>query len=471
MPNTSIARIRCSTPLRTNKVRTYFTLFALSLGAISASPASAEVRVKNARELKSALGLNDYHSSLHRAKDLKIAILDNDFEGLAQNLDSLPSGTQYIRGPLNAPSASVEAGHGLLMAQVVWNLLKERGEKAPQFYLIQANGFTNFTAAVDSAIEKNVDVILYAATWETASNYDGRGFLNAVVNKATAKGITWINAAGNNHRSVFSSNIDVDSESGLVKLPGANDTLTFSVKYTNTPVKLTLSWNDYKDYENHQTLKDLDFEIRSWTGQVIRARTFAQGPETKCEAAPRYSQGARQASLHPREQDTVVLDEGVYHLRIIDCSGNFNAASDKLKVIVQSTKPGAVELDQAQGFYEVTPPADNPNVITVGDRSPVSSLGPTFDGRVKPDLLLPSIKLEMSDGRIFQGGSSIAAAAFTAVYGTMWSRQPKLKRSHVMKYLERFSRRVDERGQRRSYTTHGPMWFTPSPWELDALVW
>jgi len=448
------------------------TLLSISGFALMASTsisASAEVRLRNFNQIKSQYGLHEYAYDLRNTKNLKIAILDNDFAGFPQSMDSLPEGTEYVRGPLASGPTADQGGHGLLMAQIVWNLIKSP-QSAPKFYLMQANGITNFKAAIDSAIEKRVDMILYAANWETGGNFDGKGFINREVNRATREGITWINAAGNYHGQIFNSPVVVNPATQSLRLPGPNDTLTFEVKYSQTPVKLTLSWNDYKNEEEFQTQKDLDWEIVDWTGKVFPIRNLKQGTRSRCGDKPAYAQGERSDSLHSREEDTVMLGDGVYYLRIIDCSGNFTT-DDKIRLVMQSAKPDAIKFDHATRNYEIMPPADNPSVITVGDMSPVSAIGPTTDGRIKPDLILPFTKVEMSDGKVFNGGSSIAAAIYAGIYANLWSYNQKLNRSYTMKYLEKL--RNEQRNDRRYPRTNGigPIWRTPTTGEFDSVFW
>jgi len=401
-------------------------------------------------------------------KNLKIAILDNDFEGFAQNADSLPESTEYIPGPLPGARNAETPGHGLLMAQVVWGLSKSdaRNPQAPKFYLIQSNGITNLRAAISKAIDLKVDMVLYAATWETGGNFDGTGFINAEVNRATAAGIAWINAAGNDHGQVFSGKIKIDSSTGLVRTPGPNNTFTFSVKYTNTPVKMTLSWNDFKDSEEVQTQKDLDWELSDWKGNRVALKNFSQGTTSKCGESAAYARGERENSLHPREQDTLSLDEGLYHLKVIDCSGRFNS-SDKMRLTLQTSRGDALTFHQAQNQMEVMPPADNPNVITIGDQSPISSMGPTLDGRLKPDFILPISSVEMSDGRQVPGGSSVASAIYAGIYAVLKGENSKLTVEMILGPFQ--NRLLNEEGGHDGKT--GPQWRTPSPNEYRSLFW
>jgi hypothetical protein len=54
-------------------------------------------------------------------------------------------------------------------------------------------------------------------------------------------------------------------------------------------------------------------------------------------------------------------------------------------------------------------PADNPNVLTVGDMSPNSAKGPTVDGRIKPEILVEKSEVRFTNGLITSGTSNAAA--------------------------------------------------------------
>jgi hypothetical protein len=441
----------------------------LALAAFFATlPAHAQTRVANAQQLRAGLNLESYRVDDGRLAELKIAVLDNSFEGYLQDRRQLPPSTQFIEGPSRGASGiSSGAGHGLLMAQAVWAMAKFQAD-GPKFYLIQANGITNLRAAIDKAIDLKVDVILYSVNWETGGNFDGNGFINAEVKRATEKKILWINAAGNYRGTVLNGQVDTDQATGDLRLPGPGNKVQFSNELDANNVTLTLSWNDYKDSEEHKTSKDLDLELQDVSGTVIPLKNFRQGARNTCDRranANDENAEVRRASDHAREQVSVKLDRGSYTLRILDCSGNFTPASDDFRLNVMADKTGSVQLRQASRGGEIMIPADNPSVLTVGDRSPISALGPTTDGRAKPDLLMTDSSLNMTDGRQNIFGSSTAAALFAGVAIVLKSQNAEITKKEFDDYLKKLRReqRISERDPVR--------WRTPSPSELSSWTW
>jgi hypothetical protein len=93
-----------------------------------------------------------------------------------------------------------------------------------------------------------------------------------------------------------------------------------------------------------------------------------------------------------------------------------------------------VELLDASIGGEIYPPADHPGVLTVGDTSLSSALGPTADGRVKPDVILPATPSRFTGGDE-SAGSSNAAAYFAGVLAVLRAQAPGLSAGHVRAWV------------------------------------
>ena len=186
-------------------------------------------------------------------------------------------------------------------------------------------------------------------------------------------------------------------------------------------VTITLTWNDYREEEDAGTDKDLDLFVEDWAGHRIGSGEKAQVSGSRVAGA--------EESRNPRER--VVLTglaaspEGIadpdycYRIRVRAKRGPF-AATDRLRVLVTSARdaylpPGgdapreAVEFLDATGSGEIYPPADGRLVLTVGDSDPSSSIGPTADGRAKPEVVLDDSRAYFTDGEVSSGSSDAAA--------------------------------------------------------------
>ncbi len=72
---------------------------------------------------------------------------------------------------------------------------------------------------------------------------------------------------------------------------------------------------------------------------------------------------------------------------------------------------------------EIYPPADHPGVLTVGEAGPSSSVGPTLDGRAKPDVVVEDSRAYFTDGQVTYGSSN-AAAYLAGVAAVLKAAEP-----------------------------------------------
>ncbi len=391
-----------------------FLVVCLVIFSLSSS-AFAVNEVSNREAIRKQLGLSGFTAG-ESLTNLKIAVLDNGFQGFVPGKGLLPDSAELIEGPKNPQAATA---HGLGMAQIVWAATGSLPE-GPQFYLVNANGFSNFKAAVDFIIEKQIDIVVYSQVWPFGTNFDGTGFINAEVNRATTAGVIWINAAGNDGGQAYNSRVNE-------LLNSDRDGLRFENKMDENPIMITLSWSDFKDTETYNTNKDLDLFVYDSEGNLVASSELIQSgvaPETGVPS---------KLSSHARESITLpALDRGKYTIRVRAKSTNFEE-DDRLRVLISADKGQIIFKDRTPGG-EVMAPADNTTVITVGDTSEVSSKGPTSDGRRKPDILVSDSRVTFTNGKNTAGTSNAAAMVAGAV-AVLKSRAPTLTSAGLSRYL------------------------------------
>src|SRR5207237_1287623 len=134
-----------------------------------------------------------------------------------------------------------------------------------------------------------------------------------------------------------------------------------------------------------------------------------------------------------------------YRIRVKAAAGAFSPR-DRIRVLVTSarTEPfpdpdtgkpvPPVDFLDATNAGEIYPPADHPGVITVGDTGRASAVGPTADGRVKPDVVLDVSAARFSNGEA-SDGSSNAAAYFAGVAAVLRATEPDLSANHVREWV------------------------------------
>jgi hypothetical protein len=360
---------------------------------------------KNIPILQKSLGFEAYYAKPVSGRGLKVAVFDKGFQGYQGEVGrSLPRNTVYVPGPVKAP-AEVQTNHGLRMAQILTALATDnlqQPEVINEFYLYNVFGYSNFKAAVDDAIRRKVDVISYSEVWEYGGNNDGHGFINAQVSRATAAGITWVNAAGNFAQTTYNGPVTTGKDD-WVRLPDQNQALSLRCEADRghtCPVKVVLSWNSFSDNVDVGTNKDLDLALTDDLLNIVQTSALKQSAELK-EDQPGFSK-------YPREILTAELKPGAYFLRVKNRSQNFGA-KDRLRITVDGDQ---IKMPSRTRGESLLNPADNPSVITVGavdsDRSSVST-------RLhKPEISTAS-SVVLKDGSEFRGSSNAAAIVAAAV--------------------------------------------------------
>ncbi|RYZ95001.1 MAG: protease, partial [Proteobacteria bacterium] len=331
------------------------------LASVPSLAAERGARFQNLDQMIEALNLRPYFSRDHRPeRAVRVAIFDNGFKDADKEIGrSLPRNTQIIPGPV--PLEGEEDVHGFYMARILWSLVSLGGEDeryAPaEFRLYRTFGYSNFEAAIKDAIARKVDVILYSQSWDYGGNFDGRGFINKLVNQALDAGILWINSSGNTGSTTYNGGI-VDGRDGWIKLPGRNDSVEIRCPKTplgKCPLRAVLSWNDFKDDVTQGSDKDLDFVLTDDTLNIVQSSALRQVKTAEEAAVPGSSQ-------YPREIITAELKPGVYFLRVKKKSENFSSR-DAFRISVQGD---SLQMRNADRRESVLAPADNARVISVG---------------------------------------------------------------------------------------------------------
>ncbi|WP_439624580.1 hypothetical protein [Gemmata sp.] len=414
---------------------------------------SAAARVLNPDDARRRLGLLPSYAAVPGIKGVKVAVLDSGFDGVDGKRPYLPAtavviehyGADFVNKfglgdpgftkPFNPGDA-----HGRLLAQLVWATTGGSPD-GPQFYLMNANGPTMFRRAVRMAIELKVDVVLFGGTFEGAGNYDGRGPINAAVDEAVAAGVIWVNAAGNTGGAVYNGPVDVGPD-GFLRFGAAGATaLRFRNRLDENSATVLLTWNDYRDAEDAGTDKDLDLVVEDSRGRVVGESKLVQ------VGAGRAAAGGETKNPRERLSLTGLAATGAgeeYRVRVRANTPNFGPR-DRLRLLLTAGRPPvpdpvtgrsvpSVEFVDAPRGSEVYPPADHAGVLTVGDEAPTSAVGPTADGRVKPDVVVPDSSVRFSNGEETAGASNVAAY-FAGVVAVLRASEPALTVAHVREWV------------------------------------
>jgi hypothetical protein len=270
---------------------------------------------------------------------------------------------------------------------------------------------------------------------------------------ALAADILWINAAGNHGGHVYNGPVEI-LPSGYLRLGNGTDpsALRFRNRLDENTITITLTWNDYREQEDAGTIKDLDLYVEDWQSWVLGSSELRQiapashpsSPAAGAKSKAEQPDGLRE-SRNPRERivltDLAADRDNDYLIRIKAKSGSFTA-DDRVRVLLTPSREGyidpttglpteAVQFLDASKTGEIYPPADNPLVLTVGDASPSSALGPTADYRRKPDIVLEESTAAFTNGDVTSGASN-AAAYFAGIVTLLKAAEPGLRTRHLL---------------------------------------
>ena len=398
---------------------------------VTEQTSSAITELENDTQLINAYGLSRLFRHTHY-QDLRIAVLDNGFVGYKQNAGFLPSNTERItiypedfarRNNFPLGTRRSVGDHGLRIAQIIWSMMNKQ-EQGVKFYLLQTNGFSQFQKGVQWAIEQEVDIICYAQVWENAGNFDGRGFLNKMVKRATDKGIIWVNAAGNFGGKVYNGKLT--SSGGYVYFSNHRDRLEIDSHRDDNAVVIKLVWNEFGETRETPPTKDLDLYLIDEQGNTIASGEKIQ---VRKPGETREENGS-----YPFEYVSANLERGRYYLKIKHVGGRLYH-SDRIRVIVNAQNYHEIDFIDATVGQEIMIPADSPHVLTAGISGVLGSVGPTMDGRLKPEFIVTNSYVAFTDGQQHDTTSS-ATGILSGVIALMKGVCPRLDHQGIISLLQ-----------------------------------
>jgi hypothetical protein len=410
----------------------------------------ASEKVENIEENLKRMGFSSFFKKIKNDRPVKIAIFDYGFDGYEQEKGiSIPKNTEYLvrPGDENIRDPQDINTHGLAMAQIITQYMTKDYNLwsfAPEIVLYKSDGYSNFEWAINDAMRNGVDIILHSIVMEYGSNYNGKGFYNALVNRATSSGIVWVNAAGNFGLTTYNTPVVKDADNWIKMKNVEKDALPIKCAAPTCNVRLVLAWDDFKNEPLTGTTKDLDLYLEDSNFQTIATSQMKQINLSDA------NNGGLTNTLYPREIIETEIPKGTSYIKVKAETNNF-VAEDRLRITADGQDISFPVRDKEESLLN---PADNPSVITVGENSERSSVSRSLN---KPEFIAPSL-VKDDDGRQYMGSSN-SAAVVAAGIGLMKEINPNLDRAHILALLKaRDSEQV-------SYSANIPM---KVPSELDA---
>lgn len=365
-----------------------------------------------------------------QGQGVDVAIIDDGFRQWDErqrggDLPATVTQRDFCGGGFAGPS-----GHGSAVAEAVHDMAPRA-----RLHLLCVGTEVGLGQAKDYAKSAGIEVVVQAMGWPGSSRGDGSGgpaTPEGIAADASAAGILWVNAAGNQaERHWGGTFLDADRD-GWHEFTGSDEGNSFSNE-AGYRICASLKWDAWPT-----TRRDYDLEIRnSATGEVVarserRQSTTAQAPsEFVCVPQDTYAQ-----QLELRIQD-----------RGGTCAATCSPRLD-LHLLRDSLMGGALQVVTAAG--SLVEPAGSPAVLAVGAvcvadgvRETFSSQGPAIDGRVKPDLVAPDSALAGTSPYDLPGscgydgfaGTSAAAAHVAGAAALLASDRPGTTASQLATLL------------------------------------
>ncbi|MEQ9112702.1 MAG: S8 family serine peptidase, partial [Miltoncostaeaceae bacterium] len=320
-----------------------------------------------------------------------IAVLDEGYMGLDRSIElgELPPRSEmdfYNADPLNGWDGVSKLGtptpHGVRMAEIVHDIAPRA-----RLVLVRYRTPSQFAAAAAWIADRGIPVVSHSSSRLTAP-FDGTGVYARAVDAAAARGVLWVNSAGNYARRHWTGTA-AGLGAGVPLLTRDGDRLLISASWEG-PARFAL------------TAQAFDPAAGGWRDIVAGE---PDGPQTL---------------LIP----TTLVGAGAHRVLVRQTAGS----PTRVDITSQTAGFGGA----AVGEGSVTTPGDARGALTVGAVNwstdvvaPYSSYGPTRDGRAKPDIAGPTY---ITSNPEWPGTAGTSASTPHVAAGAVLLRQHRLSR-------------------------------------------
>ena len=371
------------------------------------------------------VGADEFHDADIRGEGMIVGVIDGGFASSteARNNDELPEFTV-----VNLTNENFNQGsfHGTGCAEIIFDFVPEA-----EFHLIKIDNNADFENSVDYALDNNLHVLSMSLGWHTpfGDYFRGQDVMSEIVNEAFRFGLMFVQSAGNaaksNYRSEFNDEDEEDhyhrfDEDVIVNNFGSSPSRNTTLN-RGSLISLTLAWDDFP-----ATDQDFDLELLSLIDDewriVARSNNRQNGNDSPLETIDFIVQERGEYGVRVLRQDA---DNGMdFTLRSYPNNFGFRTSRGSITI------PAIAENCMAVGAIDQER-WDNPRIETF------SSLGPTYDNRIKPDICGPdgvtTWIFNENDQSFF--GTSAAGPHVAGAAALVWSNQPGLSNLELKNYL------------------------------------
>ncbi|OGO28416.1 MAG: hypothetical protein A2Z16_09190 [Chloroflexi bacterium RBG_16_54_18] len=361
-------------------------------------------------------------------KGIKIGVLDLGFDKyrdlIGEELPEKVTARSFISG---VELDQTGEPHGTAVAEVIYDI-------APEAELFFAAYSTDAEQrlAVDWLVSQDVNIISHSVR-SIYGPMDGSGDEAKLVERTVAKNVLWVNCAGNDAETHYWGVFVDENGDGFHEFRDGDQFMSFNPVGR---VRMALNWDAWDRGD-----QDYDLILYDRNKNKIVSSENIQN-DLGDDAAEFIEYG--------------FSDEGPYYIaffaRRITRPGIFNF------FIYEGEN-----LEYKTPEYSITSPADSEGSLSVGATywsddvlESYSSLGPTLDGRIKPDISAPTGVNSVTYGEPFYG-TSASAPHVSAAAALVWQAHPEFSPQMVIDFLQERAVDLGPEGEDNSFGA-GRLW-------------
>jgi len=366
-----------------------------------------------------------WHEDGYTGKDVKVAVIDGGFEGLAERQAEGELPANVVTQDFCAGGFATVTDHGTAVAEIVHEMAPEA-----QLHLICVDTEVDLAAAEAYAKSQGIHVINHSMGWQGPFRNDGTGPIGDIVADARANGILWVNSAGNQAQSHWSGTY---APNGNIHVWNPNGDQGNTFIWPNGEVICGfLTWDEWP-----VAVSDFDLGLLLSGANVLLAIS---------EDEQNGSQQAFEGMCYRQESGA--------DLRVFWAIRGYRVSTSP-RLDLDSWSP-PLEYQTAAG--SIGAPASSPAALAVGalcwqsrQLESYSSQGPTIDGRVKPDIVGHDSVSGMTYGAFSScpsafAGTSASSPEVAGAAALVKQAYPAFSPDQIKQYLMRSARDLGDPG-------------------------
>jgi len=358
-------------------------------------------------------GADAWHQAGFTGAGLRIGVLDLGFDGYRDLLG--------VELPDDVTVATFgwydeEEVHGAACAEIIHEIAPD----AELFFAWYDGYDASMGEAMEWLVNQGIDIISHSAGGLVGPR-DGSEWDAQQVDELAARGILWVNSAGNEALSHYRGTFTDKDDDGVHEFAPGEEMLALT-DYTGY-VQVVLNWED----DWGKATQDYDLFLYDAAGNELASSQDAQSSEVGQE---------------PFETITYETDDGTAYVVV-------KAYDVERAVTLDIFTDDGTEVAYPSAGYSLNTPADAMGSLTVGatnwwddSLASYSSQGPTSDGRLKPEISGPTSVSGFNYGEAVAGnegagfsGTSAACPHVAGAAALVWQAHPEFSRQEVVDFL------------------------------------